>query len=39
MEAHIRITDGDDEIIWALAKSGRYTPKEGYIVLAESQKP
>jgi len=39
LEAHIRWTRGDDEIIWALAKSGRYTPKEGYIVLVEPRKP
>ena len=38
LKAHIHIIDGDDEIIWGLEKSGRYTPKEGYLVLAESRK-
>lgn len=31
--------EGEDEIIWALVKSGRYTPKEGYLVLANPRKP
>eukprot|EP00253_Pinus_taeda_P035638 PITA_35638 len=38
-EAHIRITDGDDEIIWALSKSGRFSPKDGYLVLPKARKP
>lgn len=38
LEAHIHITEGEDEIIWALEKSGRYTPKEGYLVLANPRK-
>lgn len=38
-KAHIHISDDEDEIIWALSKFGRYTPKVGYLVLAESRKP
>jgi len=38
-EAHIRISEGEDEIIWALSKVGRYSPNEGYLVLIESRKP
>lgn len=39
MEAHIRITDGEDELIWAHAKHGTYSPKVGYQVLMERHKP
>lgn len=38
-KAHIRITDGEDELIWAHAKHGKYSPKEGYLVLLERYKP
>lgn len=30
LEAHVRIHDGEDELIWTLASHGRYTPKDGY---------
>ena len=35
-ESHIRTIEGEDEIIWALAKSGKYSPKEGFLVLSET---
>lgn len=38
-EAHIRIMEGEDELIWAYAKHGSYTPKTGYLVLMEPSKP
>lgn len=38
-EAHIRITEGDDELIWAFTKHGVYAPKIGYQVLMEPYKP
>jgi len=38
-ESHIRIVEGEDEIIWALAKLGKYSPKEGYLVLVETHQP
>eukprot|EP00253_Pinus_taeda_P003164 PITA_03164 len=38
-QAHIRITEGEDEIVWAYAKNGRYSPKEGYLKLMEHDKP
>lgn len=37
-EAHIQITDGDDEIIWALSKFGTYSPKDGYLALTGARK-
>eukprot|EP00253_Pinus_taeda_P029159 PITA_29159 len=39
MQAHIRLTEGPDEIIWAFAKHGAYTPKLGYMKLIESIRP
>lgn len=38
-ESHIRLREGEDEIIWAIAKSGRYSLKEGYLLLANNHKP
>ena len=38
-ESHVRIQEGEDKLIWALAKHGKYTPKEGYIALINSLKP
>jgi len=38
-EAHIRITLQGDEIIWASAPHGRYTPGEGYSALITAQDP
>lgn len=38
-EVHIKITEGDDELIWAFAKHGVYSSKIGYQVLMESHKP
>eukprot|EP00253_Pinus_taeda_P029628 PITA_29628 len=37
-EAHIKITKGDDELIWALAKHGSYIPKIGYLALMDPYK-
>lgn len=31
MKSHIKIQEGEDELIWAHAKHGKYTPKVGYI--------
>eukprot|EP00253_Pinus_taeda_P030204 PITA_30204 len=38
-QAHIRLTEGPDEIIWALAKNGTYSPKMGYLTLIEPTRP
>lgn len=38
-QAHIRITEEEDEIVWALAKNGSYTPKDGYQSLMEQFQP
>lgn len=38
-ESHNRIQEGGDELIWAHAKHGKYSPKEGYITLMNSLKP
>lgn len=38
-ESHIHILEGEDEITWAIAKNGRYSPKEGYLHLANRHKP
>lgn len=38
-KAHVRIIEGEDEIIWAHEKSGKYSPKEGYLILAKAYKP
>eukprot|EP00253_Pinus_taeda_P032607 PITA_32607 len=38
-QAHIRLTEGPDEIIWALAKNGAYSPKLGYLTLIEPIRP
>eukprot|EP00253_Pinus_taeda_P025252 PITA_25252 len=38
-QAQIRLTEGPDEIIWAFAKNGFYTPKLGYLRLMEPYKP
>lgn len=38
-EAHIRTIKGKDELIWALAKHGSYTPKIGYLALMDPYKP
>eukprot|EP00253_Pinus_taeda_P008270 PITA_08270 len=38
-QAHIRLTEGPNEIIWALAKNGTYSPKMGYLTLIEPIRP
>eukprot|EP00253_Pinus_taeda_P008243 PITA_08243 len=38
-QAHIQLTDGHDELIWAIAPHGTYSPKMGYITLMEPYKP
>eukprot|EP00253_Pinus_taeda_P002467 PITA_02467 len=38
-QAHIRLTEGPDEIIWAFAKNGAYSPKLGYMKLIEPIRP
>ena len=39
VEAHIRISEGPDELVWHRADHGVYTPKDGYIHLIEHRKP
>lgn len=39
VESHIRITEGDDELVWAQAKHGIYSPKEGYIYIYVDHHP
>jgi len=36
---HIHIIDGEYELIWASAKSGKYSPKDRYLVLVKPRKP
>ena len=31
--SHVRLTDDADELIWNLSKSGKYSPKDGYLHL------
>eukprot|EP00253_Pinus_taeda_P014329 PITA_14329 len=38
-ESHIRIIEGDDELIWAKEKHGKYTPKDGYPVIFSPYRP
>lgn len=38
-QAHIRLTEELDEVIWAFAKNVLYSPKEGYIKLMDPLKP
>eukprot|EP00253_Pinus_taeda_P011273 PITA_11273 len=38
-QAHIRLTEGPDEIIWAFAKHGAYAPNLGYLKLIEPIRP
>lgn len=39
VESHIRITKGDDELVWALEKHGLYSPKEGYLCMYADHRP
>lgn len=39
MESHIRISDGDDEPIWAFSPNGKYSPKFGYLHIFSDHKP
>ena len=36
---NIRITEREDEILWALSSRGRYSPKEGYVSLCVEHEP
>lgn len=38
-KAHIQLGEGEDEVIWDLSKAGKYTLKEGYLVLVEARRP
>eukprot|EP00253_Pinus_taeda_P006554 PITA_06554 len=38
-QAHVRLTEGPDEIIWAIANHGLYSPRLGYLKLMEAFKP
>ena len=33
--SHVRLSNEDDKLVWILSKSGRYTPKEGYVQLLD----
>eukprot|EP00253_Pinus_taeda_P008313 PITA_08313 len=37
-ESHIRITEGQDELIWSPSDAGFYTPKDGYTLLISHKK-
>ena len=28
--SHVRINTEDDQLVWSLSKTGKYTPKDGY---------
>eukprot|EP00253_Pinus_taeda_P004035 PITA_04035 len=38
-ESHIRIKEGQDELIWSQSDFGYYTPKAGYSLLISHKKP
>lgn len=38
-ESHVRLRMAKDELIWALSKSGQYSPKLGYDKIIEDRKP
>lgn len=38
-ESHIRISEGQDELIWNSAESGHYSPKAGYLQLISHKRP
>lgn len=38
-DSYVRITDREDDIIWAASPRGRYTPKDGYTFLITEQEP
>jgi len=38
-QAHVRLTEGPDEIIWAIANHGLYSPGLGYLKLMDAFKP
>eukprot|EP00253_Pinus_taeda_P030816 PITA_30816 len=38
-QAHVRLTEGPDDIIWAIANHGLYSPRLGYLKLMEAFKP
>ena len=37
--SHIRISDTEDELIWAIMPKGNYTPKDGYFALTSALQP
>ena len=39
IETHIRLREEEDELIWAVSKSGQYVPKLGYYKLIEDKNP
>eukprot|EP00253_Pinus_taeda_P004922 PITA_04922 len=39
IESHIRIIEGQDELIWSQSDSGYYTPKARYTLLISHKKP
>lgn len=39
VESHTRISDREDELIWAISFHGRYTPKQGYLSICADQEP
>lgn len=39
IESHIRLREEEDELIWAISKTGQYSPKLGYNKLIEEKNP
>ena len=33
--SHVRITTEDDQLVWSLSKTSKYTPKDGYFHLIQ----
>lgn len=38
-ESHVRLREELDELLWGLAQNGKYSPKEGYLVIHSRYKP
>ena len=38
-ESHIRLTQQEDQLIWAISPKGYYTPKLGYLTLYQNKEP
>lgn len=38
-KSHVRITQGEDELIWQHVSHGHYTPKDGYLYIFSNSRP